>query len=362
MRFTFRTYLSFMRCLTSLRMRRHRCCSLVLRLGLLVSCDESMRIIHMFGWRSLGMGSRWSVRDWMLLSRFGCVMHWHGLMYWCSVVCRCFVVCRSSFMYRSIVVHRGSMVHWSLVLDNRSLVFRLLSGLLGRGIHFHEHLEVFNWDCFVHSLIVRLGTVVFLRSSHVHRLMMGSSGHFVLLHYCLVVGALYVGDWGVLDFLVGYVWVLDVVGFGHLVMRFRRFVMGNWCLVVGFRHLVMRFRRYVMGNWCLVLRLWRLVVGFSCLVVRFWCLVMRLWRLVVGFRCLVVRFWCLVMRLWRLWMRDWMVHRFMGLENHVGIMLHWKSLILQWNDNRSCIGMGCHIVHRCFVVSRHLMSHFMLRG
>lgn len=217
-------------------------------------------------------------------------------------------------------MHRGSMVHWSLVLDNRSLAFRLLSGLLGRGIHFHEHLEVFNWDCFVHSLIVRLGTVVFLRASHVHRLMMGSSGHFVLLHNCLVVGALYVSDWGVLDFLVGYVWVLDVVGFGHLVMRFRRFLMGLWCLVE------------------------------------------RLWRLVVGFRCLVVRFWCLVMRLWRLGMRDRMVHRFMGLENHVGIMLHWKSLILQWNDNRSCIGMGCHIVYRCSVVSRHLMSHYMLRG
>ena len=142
----------------------------------------------------------------------------------------------------------------------------------------------------------------------------------MLLHNCLVVGALYVSDWGVLDFLVGYVWVLDVVGFGHLVMRFRRFLMGLWCLVE------------------------------------------RLWRLVVGFRCLVVRFWCLVMRLWRLGMRDRMVHRFMGLENHVGIMLHWKSLILQWNDNRSCIGMGCHIVYRCSVVSRHLMSHYMLRG
>lgn len=87
-----------MRCLTSLKMRRHRCCSLVLRHGLLVSCDESMRILYMFGRRSLGMRSRCSVRDWMLLSRFGYVMHWHSLMYWRNVVYRCFVVCRSSFM------------------------------------------------------------------------------------------------------------------------------------------------------------------------------------------------------------------------------------------------------------------------
>ena len=118
--------------------------------------------------------------------------------------------------------------------------------------------------------------------------------------------ALNVGDWSVLDFLMGHVRVLDVVGFGRLVMRFRRFVMGLWCLVV------------------------------------------RLWRLLVGFRCLG--------------MRNRMGHRFMGLENHVGIMLHWKSLILQWNDNRSCIGMGCRIMNSCIVVRRNLMSHFMLRG
>ena len=224
-------------------------------------------------------------------------------------------------------MHRGSMVHWGLVLDNRILVFRLFGSLFGRGIHFHEHLEVFNWDCFVHGLIVRLGTVVFLRASHVHWLMMSSGSHFVLLRICFVRRALNVGDWSVLDFLMGHVRVLDVVGFGRLVMRFRRFVMGLWCLLV---------------------RLWRLLVGFRCLLVRIWCLVVRLWRLLVGFRCLG--------------MRNRMGHRFMGLENHVGVMLHWKSLILQWNDNRSCIGMGCRIMNSCIVVSRHLMSHFMLRG
>ena len=98
MRLTFRTYLSLMRCFSSLRIRRHRCRDLVLRLGLLVSCDESMRIFHMFGWRSLVMRSRCSVRGWMLLSRFVCVMHWYSLMYWLNVVYKCFVVCRSSFM------------------------------------------------------------------------------------------------------------------------------------------------------------------------------------------------------------------------------------------------------------------------
>ena len=240
------------------------------------------------------------------------------------------------------MVHRGRMVHWSLVLDNRSLVvFRILSSLLRRGIRFHEHLEVFNWGGLVHGLIVCLSPVVLLRASHVHRLV-GNSGHFGLLRDCLVVRVLYVGDRGVLNFLVGYVNMLDVMGFRSLVVSFRRFVERLRCLVVRL--------------WCLVVRLW-------CLVMRLWCLVVRLWCLVVGFRRLVAGLWRLGMRLWCLRMRDRMMNRcVMGLEHHVGIMLHWKSLILQWNDNRSCIGMGCHSVHRCFVVSRRFMCHYMFRG
>ena len=255
------------------------------------------------------------------------------------------------------------MVHWSLVLDNRSLVvFRILSSLLRRGIRFHEHLEVFNWGGLVHGLIVCLSPVVLLRASHVHRLV-GNSGHFGLLRDCLVVRVLYVGDRGVLNFLVGYVNMLDVMGFRSLVVRFRRFVERLRCLVVRLWGLMMRLRCLVVRLWGLMMRLRCLVVRLWCLVVRLWCLVMRLWCLVVGYRRLVAGLWRLGMRLWCLRMRDRMMNRcVMGLEHHVGIMLHWKSLILQWNDNRSCIGMGCHSVHRCFVVSRRFMCHYMFRG
>ena len=118
---------------------------------------------------------------------------------------------------------------------------------------------------------------------------MGRRGgvHKVRLN-CLVVRALNVSDWGVLDFLVDYVWVLDVMRFGHLVVRL----------------------------WCLVDKRW-----FG-----------------IGWRHQGVRFVCLCV----------------GLEYCVGIVLHWKSLVLQWNDNR--IGM------RCLRVQRFLMHHIVLRG
>ena len=104
MRLTFRTYLSFVRYFSSLRVRRRRYCSLMLRLGLLMSRDEPMRILLMLGWHNLGVGCRWSVHDdFMLFSRFGCVMNWRlcmvywYMMDWCSVVHRGFVMNRSSF-------------------------------------------------------------------------------------------------------------------------------------------------------------------------------------------------------------------------------------------------------------------------
>ena len=163
-------------------------------------------------------------------------------------------------VYRSLMVHRCLMVHWSLMMfrcyrmvGNRSLVvYRchwmvgnrslmvfflrlawcwcllwLLFGGFGRLWFLDKHLEVthiveVNWQLVinrfaVNGLVMRLGAMMLLSSSHVHWLM--SSLYVMLLS--LVMRVLDVGDWGVLLLLVSYVSVLDMMRFGH-------FMMDNW--------------------------------------------------------------------------------------------------------------------------------------
>ena len=131
MRLTFGTYRSsFMRFQGSLGRGNSL---MLLRLELLMSCEEFVRILHVLGWHDLVMVNV-SGRDWMLLSRFGCLVNWCSLMYW------------------------RSMVHWNRVMDNRSLY---LGSLLGRRLCFHKHLEVLKWSR-VYGLMVRFGPMVFL--------------------------------------------------------------------------------------------------------------------------------------------------------------------------------------------------------